>query len=76
MKWLLEADKKYLWASDWKDWALVRFSLLLMGMLLGVLVHKKAKKPVFAGTSIAFIATVIPVIYKYIKVGSTKSKIY
>ena len=76
MNWLLEADKKYLWSSDWKDWALVRFCILSMGMMLGVLIHKKAKKPVFAGAFIAFVATVIPVAYKYIKVGLNKSKIY
>ena len=49
MDWFLQTEKKYLWRSDWKDWMLVRFCLFALGMMTGVLIHKKAKKPVDNG---------------------------
>ncbi|MBQ8604404.1 MAG: permease of phosphate ABC transporter [Oscillospiraceae bacterium] len=76
MDWFLQTEKKYLWRSDWKDWMLVRFCLFALGMMTGVLIHKKAKKPVFVGALLAFVATVIPVVYKYIKVGTDNTQIY
>lgn len=76
MNWLLQAEKKYLWNSNRGDWLLVRFCMLALGMMTGVLIHKKAKKPVFVVAFLAFIGTVIPVAYKYIKVGTDKTKIY
>ena len=76
MDWLLQTEKKYIWNSNRGDLLLVRFCFLAPGMMTGVLIHKKAKKPVFVVALLAFIGTVIPVVYKYIKVGTDKSKIY
>jgi hypothetical protein len=45
-------------------------------MMTGVLIHKKAKKPVFIVALLAFIGTIIPVAYKYFKVGTSESSIY
>ena len=76
MDWFLQTEKKYLWNSNWADLLLTRFYMLSLGMMTGVLIHKKAKKPVFVIAMLAFIGTVIPVVYKYIKVGTDKTKIY
>ena len=76
MDWIVQAEKKYLWSSNWADWTLVRFCLFALGMMTGVLIHKKAKKPVFIVALLAFIGTIIPVAYKYFKVGTSESSIY
>lgn len=76
MDWILQTEKKYIWNSNWGDLLLVRFCFLALGMMTGVLIHKKAKKPVFVVALLAFVGTVIPVVYKYIKVGTDKTKIY
>ena len=54
----------------------MRFCLFALGMMTGVLIHKKAKKPVFIVALLAFVGTIIPVAYKYFKVGTSESSIY
>ncbi len=76
MDWLLQAEKKYLWNSNRGDWLLVRFCMLALGLMTGVLIHKKAKKPVFVVAFLSFLGTIIPVAYKYFKVATDKTKIY
>ena len=76
MDWIVQAEKKYLWSSNWADWTLVRFCVFAIGMMAGVLIHKKAKKPVFVVALLAFIGTIIPVAYKYFKLGTSDSTIY
>ncbi len=76
MDWFLQAEKKYRWNSNRADWFLVRYCMLALGLMTGVLIHKKAKKPVFVIALFSFIGTVIPVVYKYLKIATDKTKIY
>jgi len=76
MNWLAQLEKKYQWSSNGADWALMGFCLFALGMMTGVLIHRKARKPVFVVALLAFVGTVIPVVYKYIKVGTEKNVIY
>ncbi|MDO4489166.1 MAG: permease of phosphate ABC transporter [Eubacteriales bacterium] len=65
---LLELGNKYAKESTWKDFALVKFCLLAMGVIIGTQVPKQHKKWVI-GTSIAvFIATYIPLMAKVFKI--------
>jgi len=44
MKKLIELGNRYASKSDWKDFALVKFCLCAMGILIGVSIPKKHKR--------------------------------
>lgn len=44
MKKLIELGNSYAAQSDWKDFALVKFCLCAMGLLIGICIPKKDKK--------------------------------
>lgn len=45
MKKLFELGNRYAAKSDWKDFALTKFCLFSMGLLIGSFLPEKAKRP-------------------------------
>lgn len=68
MKKLFAYANQYVAESDWKDMALLKFCLCAMGILIGVNVAPKHKKPVACGAVLVFIATYIPLMRKFINI--------
>lgn len=68
MKFLFDSADTYLQHSDWRDFALIKFCLFSMGIIAGVLLPSKAKKPAFATAAVVFVATYIPLMVKYGKI--------
>lgn len=69
MKWFFELGNQYAKKSNWKDFALTKFCLFAMGLLVGVHVNPKYKKEttILAGT--AFAVTYVPLIGKVLRVA-------
>ena len=75
MKFLFRSADAYLRQCDWRDLALVKFCLFSMGLIAGISLPRKAKKPAIATATAVFVATYIPLMVKYgkIVVGMLKS---
>ena len=65
---LFESADRFLAESDWKDLALIKFCLFAMGLLGGICLPRRAKKPAFFGALAVFFATYIPLMAKYFRV--------
>ena len=68
MKMLFDAANRYVETSDWKVIAVLKFCLIALGMMAGMLIRPKHKKAVFSGTLGVFLVTYIPLMYKFYKV--------
>lgn len=64
MKKFLELGNRYAAKSDWKDFALTKFCLCAMGVLIGVHVPVKQKKCAGILAGVVFLATYIPLMSK------------
>ena len=75
MKFLFRSADVYLRQCDWRDLALVKFCLFSMGVIAGIALPPKAKKPAIATAAAVFVATYIPLMVKYGKIvaGMLKS---
>ena len=63
MKWCDNADH-YVQSSDWKDFALMKFCLLALGVIAGLYVPEEKKRPVMIAAVALFFATYIPLMIK------------
>ena len=68
MKKVFEAADRYVQTSDWKVIAVLKFCLISLGMMIGLLIGPERKKPVFLGALGVFIASYIPLMAKFFKV--------
>lgn len=68
MKFLFGSADAYLRQSDWRDLALIKFCLFSMGLIAGILLPRKAKKPAIITAAAVFAATYIPLMVKYGKI--------
>ena len=68
MKKVFEAADRYVQTSDWKVIAVLKFCLISLGMMIGLLIGPERKKPVFLGALGVFIASYIPLMVKFFKV--------
>lgn len=68
MKNLFELGNQYAKESDWKDFALLKFCLCAMGIIIGTQVSPKYKKIVVRASAGVFIATYIPLMAKVCKI--------
>ncbi|HOO27722.1 MAG TPA: permease of phosphate ABC transporter [Lachnospiraceae bacterium] len=68
MKKLFAVADQYLKSCGWKDMALIKLCLLAMGMLIGMAIPGKSRKAVVLGAVVAFIATYIPLMYKFLPI--------
>lgn len=57
MKWFLELGNNYAAKSDWKDFALTKFCLCAMGILIGTCIPKRDKRVAQAIAGCVFGAT-------------------
>lgn len=64
MKTFLEIGNLYAKQSDWKDFALVKFCLCAMGVIIGIHINPKYKKMVCGIASGIFVATYIPLMVR------------
>ncbi|MBT9775161.1 permease of phosphate ABC transporter [Clostridium sp. MCC353] len=68
MKTLTSSANEFIKQCQWTDLALLKFCLCAMGVLIGLGVSKKKKKPVFIAALVIFLITYIPVMAKYLLV--------
>lgn len=68
MKNLFQWADEYIRESDWKTLAALKFCLCAMGILIGLFVPKKAKKPVLIGAAAVFLGTYIPLMVKFFRI--------
>ena len=68
MKKLFEAANRYIKTSDWKTIAVLKFCLISLGMMIGMTIGRRAKKPAFFGAAAVFTAACIPLMVKFYRV--------
>lgn len=61
--------------SDWRDFALVKFCLCALGVIVGTTLPRRMKKPALIAASIIFVATYVPLMYKFIKLILRKAPV-
>lgn len=72
MKKLFEAADHYLETSDWKTIAVLKFCLISLGMMTGMMIKPEHRKPVFLGALGVFFATYVPLMAKFFRVLAGK----
>ncbi len=72
MRKLLEAANRYVETSDWKIIAVLKFCLIALGMMVGMLIKPEHRKPVFLGALGVFFAAYIPLMAKFFCVFAEK----
>lgn len=70
---VLEYGNQYAKESDWKDFALVKFCLCSMGIMIGTQVTPKHRKKVIALSAMVFLITYIPLMAKFFKIVFEKN---
>ena len=68
MKKLFASADIYLRQADWKDLALIKFCLASIGLLAGLQIPKKHRKPAAIGALIVFLATYIPLMTDFFRI--------
>lgn len=68
MKQLFNYADKYIRQSTWKDFALLKFCLFAMGVLVGIHISEKNRKPAGIAATAVFVATYIPLMAKFVSV--------
>ena len=68
MKAVFDAADRYIKTSDWKIIAVLKFCLISLGMMIGMLISPKHRKPVFLGALGLFFVTYIPLMVKFYRV--------
>lgn len=68
MRLFFELGDRYAAESSWKDFALVKFCLCAMGVLLGTQVSEKYKKETVGFAAGIFLATYIPLMAKVFRI--------
>ena len=72
MKKLFDATNRYIETSDWKIIAVLKFCLISLGMMIGMAIDRKDRKPVFIGALGVFAVTYVPLMVKFYKVFTGK----
>lgn len=65
---LFESADKYLKTCDWKDLALIKFCLRSIGVLIGVSLPAKSKKPAAVVSAIVFVATYVALMPRFFRI--------
>lgn len=74
MKALLQTADRYLQESNWKDLALIKLCLLSLGMVFGILLPQKYRKPALVVTLILFLATYLPLMIRFVRMLTGKKR--
>lgn len=64
MKKFLELGNRFADQSDWKDFALTKFCLCAMGVIIGLQIPRKYKRPTILTACCVFMATYVPLMGK------------
>lgn len=72
MKWLFDGADRFCAQCSWKDFALVKFCLCAIGVIIGVLLPVSVKTAAFWIALIVFIVTYIILMTKFFRVLFTK----
>ncbi len=67
MKRLIDYATAYAKECSWKDFALIKFCLCAIGIIIGVLLPKTVMKPALIIAGVVFVITYIPLMVKFIK---------
>lgn len=68
MKKLFEYADQYIEESNWKDFALLKFCLCAIGILIGISIAPRHKKAATAGAMSVFVITYIPLMGKFFRI--------
>ena len=69
---LFEAANHYVETSDWKIIAVLKFCLISLGMMVGMMIKPEHTKPVFLRTLGVFGVTYVPLMVKFYRVFTGK----
>ena len=72
MKKLFDAADRYIKTSDWKIVAVLKFCLISLGMMAGIMVKPRSRKAVFFGATCVFLASYIPLMIRFCKIFREK----
>ncbi|WP_324822757.1 hypothetical protein [Sinanaerobacter sp. ZZT-01] len=72
MKNLFSYGDTFMQQSDWRDISLLKLCLFSLGILFGVKLPHKAKKPATAVSLTVFIATYVPLMFKLLNIFTKK----
>lgn len=70
MKRLFQWADEYIQESDWKTLAALKFCLCAIGILIGIALPSKGKKPALLGAAAVFIGTYIPLMAKFFRIAA------
>ena len=65
---LFEVADRYIKNSDWKTISVLKFCLISLGVMLGMIVKPNDKKKVYGITGATFLLTYIPLMTKFFKI--------
>ena len=66
MKKVFDAADRFLKASSWKDIAVLKFCLMALGVLMGLAIPARKKKPAAWAAALVFLATYVPLMGKFL----------
>ena len=69
---LLDLGNRYARESTWKDYALVKACLFSMGVIAGMRMPEKYKKPVTVTAACMFAATYVPLMKKVLRISKNQ----
>lgn len=67
-KHLFDATDQYAKQSKWTDIALLKLCLSATGVMIGLSIPKEKKNPVFIGAAIISVATMVPIMTKFLPI--------
>ncbi|MBQ7785762.1 MAG: permease of phosphate ABC transporter [Clostridia bacterium] len=70
---LLDIADQYIRESDWKTIAVLKFCLLSIGMIVGMLLPDRIVMPAMIICAIVFVLTYIPLMAKLIRIALRKN---
>ena len=68
MKKLFDAADRYVAGCGWKTIAVLKFCLISLGMMIGMLIRPQHKKGVMTGALCVFVLTYVPLMAKFARV--------
>ena len=74
MKKLFAAADRYIKTSDWKLIAVLKFCLIALGMMIGLYIPERERKPVFLGALGVFAVTYVPLMGKLFRILAGKER--
>ena len=74
MKSIFEAADRYIRTSSWKTVAVLKFCLVSLGMMVGMMIKPQNKKAVFSCAICVFLASYVPLMVRFYKVFTGKEQ--